>query len=201
MNALATITRVRALLQFGQTTRYHTELLTRSQDVAQHSFNVAWLCTELSDWAPSAGLLMAALAHDAGERWTGDIPAPTKRGMPGMRAHMDELELQKLREQGITFKYELTPAEQAILSLADALEGALFCLRELRLGNTIVIDPAEGGAALNFMNYIHALLTRFPNPVGEILYNHLVTQYGRYWPTQSAEIRGLFPQLSTARSE
>lgn len=150
----ALYSRATALIQLGQTLRYHTEVCLKPQDVAQHSFNVAWFCWLLSDGEPSAALLMAALAHDAAERWTGDLPAPTKR-----RLHLSDLfnaeEVKLLRVQlGFTQLERLSRVELDILKLADILDGCFYCLRELRLGNTIVLDDERGGAAFNFLRYL-----------------------------------------------
>lgn len=178
----AVIRRTRTLMQFGQTQRYHTELLLKPQDVAQHSYNVAWLCWELSSMSPSANLIMAALSHDAGERWTGDMPAPAKRAIPGMRAALDKLEMERVTYHGAeqAVGWNLTGNEARILKLADALEGAHFCLRELKLGNRIIVDVDEGGAGIKFMSYVAELLAATPDASGQIMYNHLKEEYDEF---------------------
>lgn len=177
------VRRVRSLMQFGQTQRYHTELLLKPQDVAQHSYNVAWLCWELSlPTQPRQNLIMAALSHDAGERWTGDMTAPAKRAIPGMRESLDALEAKKMAEHGAeeAAEWHLRDDEKRILKLADAMEGAWFCLREVKLGNMLMVDAIEGGAAFNFMSYVEGLLVAHPHPVGQELFNYLRTEYDKY---------------------
>lgn len=139
--------------QLGQTLRYHTEIVLRTQDVAQHSFNVAWLCWLICDRAPSGALIMAALAHDGGERGTGDIPAPTKRSVPGMGAALDTMEAVHMLNRVGYSPAKLNEMEQAVLKMADALDGFLYCLRERLLGNRLVFDSERGGAGLNFHSY------------------------------------------------
>lgn len=144
---------VEQVLQFGQTKRYHTEMVLKEQDVAQHSFNVAWLCYMLTDRCASGALIMAALAHDAGERKTGDMPAPIKRAVKASQA-LDDLESDHLFESCGFMPMPLTPDEHTILKVADSLDGAFYCLRELKMGNRLVVDSACGGAARNFMTYV-----------------------------------------------
>lgn len=167
------------LMQFGQTQRYHTEVLLKPQDVGQHSFNVAWLCWLLSEKEPSADLIMAALAHDAGERKTGDLPSPTKKAT-GLGDQFDELERRYVERAGYV-QGRLSLIERQILKLADTLEGCYFCLREVRLGNRLMTSVRFGGAALNFMQYVPPLLEEMqapgPKAIGTLLYNSLKEEF------------------------
>ena len=141
------------LMQIGQTARYHTEVLLKPQDVAQHSYNMAWLLWKLADEAPSANLLMAALAHDGAERWLGDMPAPTKTHL-GLELEFARLESTEL-ERRVGFVWpSLTLREQILLSLADKLEGLLFCWREVRMGNNPLRECARNYVAL-VEEYLH----------------------------------------------
>lgn len=170
------------MLQFGQTQRYHTELLLKPQDVAQHSFNVAWLCWLLSDRDPSAQLIMMALAHDAGERWTGDLPSPTKRAA-GLGDAFDALEAAQTAKVGWTAP-PLSAIERKILKLADVLDGAFYCLRELMLGNTMVLNAARGGAGINFLAMVEEQLRDIESPsvrtLADDLYDYLKEEYAAH---------------------
>lgn len=177
------------LMQFGQTKRYHTEVLLKEQDVAQHTFNVAWLCWLLSQREPSAELLMSALAHDAGERWTGDLPAPVKRGT-GLGGAFDALENAATAKAGWV-PPGLSLTEGQILKMADALEGAFFCLRELKLGNRLVVDAGAGGAATNFLGYVRERLELIESPAvyltaSEAL-NYLESEYAKHTPLPQSQ--------------
>ncbi len=172
-------------LQFGQTQRYHTELLLKSQDVAQHSFNVAWLCYILTDGQPGQDLLMLALSHDAGERKTGDMPAPTKRALD-LRKDLDAYETQHLRESGFgPLNQAETDHDSWVLQAADVLDGAFFCLRELKIGNKLIVEPK--GCARNYLNYLNDLVvalyktehTRLAERV-HMLQQHLVREFREY---------------------
>ena len=147
-----------------------------------------WLVWQLSAGNPSAALLMAALAHDAGERKTGDMPSPTKRAL-GVGELMDKMERAHVGPTGLFHSEVWEPLsliEQQILKLADNFEGAFFCLRELLLGNRLVLDPAWNGAALNYLVYIEELLGRVEAPevkaLGTELLNYLKEQFYEHSP-------------------
>jgi 5'-deoxynucleotidase YfbR-like HD superfamily hydrolase len=160
--AAYTLSTLAFLRRSGQVRRYHTERTLVDQDVAQHSYCVAWLCYILTDGHPSRDLLLAALAHDAAEHALGDIPSPTKR-MLGIRDRVDAHEAAAMRHHGV-FMPDLSVEDDHILKMADALDGVLYCLHERQLGNTTLkqtfqnycayvgqLDPT--GAALQILEY------------------------------------------------
>lgn len=143
----------RAQLEFfvagGAVKRFHTVDCIREQTVAEHSFGVAWLVWALTEGRVSAGLIMAALAHDLAEARTGDVPSMTKR-YASIGIQMAALEADARSGAGIEFA--LTEEEQRMLDLADNLEGMLYCIRERQLGNR--------GAELwypRFLSYIRSI--------------------------------------------
>lgn len=121
------------LRRSAEVNRYHTETTLRPQNIGHHSYGVAWLCYMLSGGDPSRNLLLAALAHDAAEHSLGDIPSPTKR-LLGIKPQVDALESQHMASHGVRMP-QLHPDEERILQMADALDGVLYCVRELELGN------------------------------------------------------------------
>lgn len=112
--------------------RYHTVTTHREETVGHHSHGVAMLCLLLEPDA-SADLLKAALMHDLAEQVTGDTPSPAKI-MYGIGEQVSELENRLLQESGWGFP-ELSSTDARTLKLADIAHGALFCLRELEMGN------------------------------------------------------------------
>lgn len=116
--------------QGGQVRRFHNVQTTRMESVAEHSFNVAWLCYLLAERKPSPELIMAALAHDLPEGTLGDLPAPTKKliGAP-----LKKLEEQLLDKFGLNVK--LDESDRNLLKQADIIDGMMFCLKERSLGN------------------------------------------------------------------
>jgi 5'-deoxynucleotidase YfbR-like HD superfamily hydrolase len=85
----------------------------------------------------SASLLKAALYHDLAEQVVGDIPSPAKRRFD-LGERLDKLERAVIEEAGIE-NPALTDEEARILKLADIAQGALFCAREIQLGNKRLI--------------------------------------------------------------
>lgn len=119
----------------GRVLRMHTVPHLQPQNIAAHSFGVAWWCWLLSNQTPSAVLLMAALQHDLAEHATGDIPAPTKRKLHIQR-EVAELEAEVFSKVAmLDYQLNLNKDESRILKLADNLELAQHCIRELTAGN------------------------------------------------------------------
>lgn len=135
--------------QSGQTQRFHTEVgvLHKTQDTAQHAYGVLMLVLKLTNGYASRELLLAALLHDAGERWAGDMPAPVKRKL-NLRNTLEEHEEECLAERAKLKLPALPLLETRILAIADALDGVMFCLRERSLGNRTV-----GPMLANFLAY------------------------------------------------
>ena len=79
-------------------------------------------------------VMWAALMHDMAEYRTGDIPSPSKREF-GISEQFDELESRILRSEGLPLP-ALSPEDARILKLADIAQGALFCLQEMKMGNS-----------------------------------------------------------------
>jgi 5'-deoxynucleotidase YfbR-like HD superfamily hydrolase len=112
--------------------RYHTVTTLVSETVGHHSHGVAMLCI-LFDPSASRELLTAALIHDLAEHQTGDIPSPAKREF-GIGGKVDELEHRLMIAAGLMMP-ELTLENKRTLKLAALAQGALFCAREVSLGN------------------------------------------------------------------
>lgn len=143
---------VARLVRSGGTQRFHTEVgsYIKTQDVAQHSYGVFWLCLALTNMQASRDLLICAIGHDAGERWVGDMPAPTKRALE-IRPPLHAYEESRLRDETSLRLPVLSEFESDVLKLADGLDGLLFSTQELRLGNR----TAEAiHVAKNFLTYV-----------------------------------------------
>ena len=123
------------VVEGGAVQRFHTRPGLTPYTDAAHSHGVALLCHRLTGGAASANLLMAALTHDLGEQYAGDMSAPAKRALH-MRERLKRAEDAQLAKYGLAFS--LTEEEARVLNLADQLEGMLWCCRERFLGNTYV---------------------------------------------------------------
>lgn len=134
----------------AEVVRYHTVTTLQRETVGHHSHGVACLVLLLEPEAPRS-LLMAALFHDLAEHQTGDIPSPAKREY-GIGEQVDRLERRLMQEAGIAYP-ALGSQDARTLKLADIAHGALFCLREMSLGNrrmSLVYD--------RYMSYAHQML-------------------------------------------
>jgi 5'-deoxynucleotidase YfbR-like HD superfamily hydrolase len=120
----------------AEVTRYHTVFTFNNETVGHHSHGVAMMVLMIKPDA-SASLLKAALYHDLAEQVVGDIPSPAKRRF-GLSERLDKLELSVIEEAGIENPV-LTDEEARVLKLADIAQGALFCAREIQLGNARLI--------------------------------------------------------------
>ncbi len=125
--------------------RFHTLFTIQQETVGHHSHGVALICLLLEPRA-SVQLLTAALLHDLSEQATGDIPSPAKR-LCGVAQQVTTLENQVMAEAGFVMPH-LYIHEERVLKLADIAHGALFCKREMRLGNSEMSHVFA-----NYMNY------------------------------------------------
>jgi len=117
----------------GSVERFHTMPNIQGNSVARHSFGVAWLVYMIASHDTlRVDLIMAALAHDLAEQEVGDVPAPTKRRLKIMH-ELSGIEDDILRDHDVLF--DLWPDEKKWLKLADCMDGMMFCIQEMALGN------------------------------------------------------------------
>lgn len=126
-------TELEFILAGSDVKRYHTVMTLQNETVGHHSHGVACLIMLLNPRA-TRKLLMAALMHDLSEHQTGDIPSPAKRAYR-IGQQVEKLEIKLMEEAGFVFP-NLAPGEARTLKIADIAHGALFCAREINLGNT-----------------------------------------------------------------
>jgi 5'-deoxynucleotidase YfbR-like HD superfamily hydrolase len=166
----------------GETRRFHTIPVLRHQTVAEHSFHVTmllWTMYGQEEPGITIGLLMAGMTHDLAEHRVGDLPAPAKRkmedylelkGVETFRSAWGRMEQDILREQELDWEHALTADELRKLKLADAMEGALYCIRERAMGNTLIVP-----CFLNFRTYISDEISEH---AGELdVFNYITTQW------------------------
>ncbi len=165
-----------------ETRRFHTNPVLHEQNVAEHSFGVAmlvWVLAGSTEPGVRLPLLMAALTHDLAEHSMGaDMASPAKRAMPDVydatgerlgsfREVWGAAEQAHLQTVQLDFEFTLSAEEKRILKLADAMEGALYCIRERAMGNKLIeecfinfrlyiCDLVEHPVELEVLNYIDA---------------------------------------------
>lgn len=121
------------ILSGASVKRFHTVNTISQETVGHHSHGVAMLVM-LLDPEASKSLITAALFHDLSEHVTGDIPSPAKREY-GINSQVSDLEHRLMLEAGIEFP-NLSSNNKRILKLADIAHGALFCVEEVKMGNS-----------------------------------------------------------------
>lgn len=123
-----------AIRAAGRVLRYHQHGPDLAQRVDAHSWGVATLVLYLWPDA-SRDLVVAALRHDVGEFYTGDVSATTKWMLSQNAQH----ELNGLEEKGQDLALSPMPSlnlmEERQLKLADQLELMLHCLERMRAGD------------------------------------------------------------------
>lgn len=110
-------------------TRWHQnpDLNHTTDYTCGHSARVQLLILCLTQY-PSAELMRAALLHDLGEYFTGDIARPTKTKYPTFSAELAEMEQQAVIDN-LGFEIPaLSEFEQKLLNLADKLDAYLWAL-------------------------------------------------------------------------
>lgn len=106
--------------------RWNIVATTRTQSVAEHSYNVALIVADICERLPvgrqpnKSLLVAAALEHDQWEIITGDIPTPAKEEMRQMHFDPDVL------EGPMSHVEALSKEEKNILKIADMMEAMWF---------------------------------------------------------------------------
>lgn len=152
--------------------RWHTCPMRCEQTVADHTARMMQILVVV--WPDvSREALIAALHHDVGEFWTGDIPSPVKKRLDeNMSEKMHSVEAEFVREVFTFDLEELAPEDQERIAFADLMELLLTCLDELNRGDhnafyvlrvglnylkgmkIIEQDPAASALAKEFSYYI-----------------------------------------------
>lgn len=117
--------RVATLVKAGQVQRFHAEPRVPAQSVGEHTYGV----TIIAEWInldASVDFLKACLYHDAPELFTGDIPFTAKRGcLSKLCKALEEVE-EEIFTEWLLPNPQLNHRENAILKLADMLEGLRY---------------------------------------------------------------------------
>lgn len=104
---------------------------------AAHQWGVAMLMHAL--WPEDfPRLAIYCLSHDVPEAWVGDIPAPTKRNVPGLKETLDVYESRINRDLGLPAESELEGEDMEKLKACDRLELYLWAKEQVMLGNRFV---------------------------------------------------------------
>lgn len=126
--------RIRQARLGGKVERCHGIPHNRQYSNAEHTFGVLLLLLILYP-DRFADISPAALTHDIPEAWVGDIPAPTKRYLSGLKESTDELEVKILLSLQLPQESSLCPEDHRVLRGLDWLELYIWCCEEMHTGN------------------------------------------------------------------
>lgn len=166
------------IMEGALTKRYHCTDTLKEQNVAEHSFIVAWLLAlmyhENDDKLELYQLVSLALLHDLAEAQIGDIASPIKRAHPELKGVLDIAEEGALQASGFN-PIIMTPIQKRKLKLADNMEGMLFCVRERFKGNKKIV--------LAYKNYLQYTKELEPLPGKELELFNLIKElwYDAEW--------------------
>lgn len=123
--------------------RFHAKHTIVTETLGQHSHTVAMLVQQVYPEC-SKQVIIAALEHDLPEFVTGDVPAPAKWANPGLGVALDIIEANVIQKHGLISCTDLLPYERALLKWADMVALVLFCMQEVRLGNSTCRQTVSG---------------------------------------------------------
>ena len=155
--------------RLAQIKRYHATPLHQNETVAEHSFYVAIIARALCGLLTEKGVKVntlevvdKALIHDIEEMFSGDIIQPFKHANSTLRKLIG-----KLNEKFVDAAFEGLPKklarhfkilwgeyhlegklEDKIVKIADRLSLVAYCLEQIRLGNTYMVEILKNGVKL-----------------------------------------------------
>lgn len=129
--------RLRFLREAGHVTRCHMVPHIGEYDIARHSWHAAVLLMELHP-SPTSRLVKYVLYHDVAERWTGDVPATSKRMFPDLAEALTQAEIRLEDKLDLIGKRDLSADELKWAKAVDMLELYYWCHDQLAMGNTNV---------------------------------------------------------------
>ena len=128
--------------------RYGNRLRIKDEDLAQHSYSVAYYCFEIArnynipDDIRNEAIAMAII-HDIGEVFTSDLPHDVKYENPELKELCDKLE-DKYIQKELPEVYNLWQKAESkdkksissvMVKIADSMSVRDYCQREIILGN------------------------------------------------------------------
>jgi 5'-deoxynucleotidase YfbR-like HD superfamily hydrolase len=156
----------------GQVKRFHTWPITSHQTVAEHCWQCLRIYLSIVDKVDPHVVRHIAF-HDLGEISVGDLPYPTKRDNPSLKAQMDILEqracISHLQHWKAYQPIMLTDEDKVLVKQIEMIEMAEYGMYEMCLGNSyafIVADRCldavyQGEPCLKLAQYIKIRLDLF----------------------------------------
>ena len=137
--------------------------MTRTQSVAEHSYNVAMMALNIYNNSRNLDvsverILMLALTHDLPEIHTGDIPTPLKTD--DIKQAVKEYENANYPKLS-AFKQQSKEIELLVVKIADIMEAITYCRRYSD-------DPRSNEVIQGMHDAITDLLNSIPNSMVEV---------------------------------
>jgi len=118
----------------GMVQRCHVIPHQGSYNNAEHTFGILQILRIFAPkWILDLDLYDAVLNHDVPERWTGDVPAPTKWWSPIIKSELAGMEAEI--EEHFALVPNLSAEQQKWLKAADLLELWLWAVEQTNMGN------------------------------------------------------------------
>jgi len=128
--------------------RYANRVRIKDEDLAQHSYSVAFYCFTIAEefgisYEDRNKAIAMAIIHDIGEVYTSDLPHDVKYDNPELKELCDKLECNYIYKN-IPEVYELwneledkqnKTIPSIMVKLADSMSVKAYAERELSLGN------------------------------------------------------------------
>jgi 5'-deoxynucleotidase len=109
---------------FVQRWHTHTLLARLGQTLGHHQWGVATIIGQLHP-EPSAGLILAALWHDVGEKVSGDMPYGAKRNNPALSKKLKDVE-EAAHLALVQCLFVGSDEDEMWINMADRLEAYLY---------------------------------------------------------------------------
>jgi len=162
---------IESVMRLQAVKRWHMIDTTRTQNLAEHSANVAVLAAMIAFSAPNfwfdshTSIAMAALVHDIAEAFTGDIPSHTKKHLSGIK-ELEAAVVHPIFELGL----EINDHSKALIKLCDLADGIRF----VRLhGVDMTAAHAQEGLEDQLIEKMDAL-TDWPQNVVDHVRSHVM---------------------------
>lgn len=161
------------VLWAGSIVRYHSRPTAQRQTVAEHTWRVLIIYTELYGM-PRAEVYQNIIYHDVPEIITGDIPFMAKRLYPQLKQVLHHIELDEVpKKLGLNLP-QLTPGEKYQIKVADNLEMLFWAVDDVNMGCLYSIDIINNilevlGDDENARSYIRA--KGYQGPIDSIRFN------------------------------
>ena len=127
------------VLWAGSIVRYHNRPTAQRQTVAEHTWRMMVIYTELYG-VPRAEIYQHIIYHDVPEIVTGDIPFMAKRYFPQLKQVLHHIELDHVPKKLDFDLPPLTPEERYQIKTVDLLEMLFFAVDDVNMGCLYSID-------------------------------------------------------------